>query len=124
MKVKKITEYAADYPKKKGAKGARLGALTAAALMAAGVATGCVDKPGEVMGIVPAQTDVVETPELDGDVCIDTQSPEDTDPPMLEGEPAVDVTEDPELSGKPVVDETEELELMGDVMMPPDGETP
>lgn len=101
MKVKKLTEYAPEYPARKRAA-LKIGALAAAAVLAASTAAGCgVTVSGYLENDPPAVTDAPITPEPTEELC-------------TPGEPAVDE------NGNIIPDETEAPVLMGDVQIAPD----
>lgn len=86
MKIEKLKGYEPEYPRKKSAA-VKLGAIAAAAVLAAGTFAGC--RP--------------DKPELAGAPVVDT-TPTATAEPVIEGELAADPTV---LEGEPAVDETE-----------------
>ena len=106
MKVNRLTEYSPGYPSKKGAV-VKLGAIAAAAVLAVGTA-GC--KP-RVVG--------------DMEYVDPTEYVRETDPPIPEGEPAVDTETPgfPETTGEPAPISTDTVtdkpELVGDVIVDP-----
>ena len=83
MKIEKIQGYEPEYPRKNGVA-VKLGAVAAAAVLAAGTFAGCRPETGGQP--LPDTTPVVTVePALEGDVI--------ADPTELGGEPVVDETE-------------------------------
>ncbi|MBQ4342185.1 MAG: hypothetical protein II756_06715 [Clostridia bacterium] len=94
--IKPVSGYAPEYPKKPGGAGKRLAAVTAAALLAAGL-TACTTDPKPELGGAPVAD---ETP-ICTEPAPETDPTDEADAPSLLGDVVVDP---PELGGAPIPD--------------------